>query len=81
MASILPEIVFNAEGDEEAKYRAVVDLRDSLEARLQEIALITEINNTTTVMSVAYDQTEVQQLSDNIKIVSDKLDLVLKKLK
>ena len=77
MGAILPEIIFNEEGDEEAKYRAVADLRNSLELKLQEVANIQAINNSVVTVSATYDQTEIQQLSDAIKIVSDKVDLLL----
>ena len=77
MGAILPEIIFNEEGDEEAKYRAIADLRNSLELKLQEVADIQAINNSVVTVGATYDQTEIQQLSDAIKIVSDKVDLLL----
>ncbi len=84
MAVILPEIPLEVIGDTEEQYRALEALRDALETKMQALLVnsdIADITNTAVTVSATYAQSELQQVADDVEVVSDKLDELLATLR
>lgn len=80
MTAILPSIPLDSIEDQAELYRALEALRDELERKMQALlanTALTDINNTAATVSAGYVQAEVQQIADDVQVVSAKVDLIL----